>query len=329
MVSSTTFPRRVLTAATLSAALAGHAAAQPAWPTRPVRIVAPFAPGGAPDVAIRLALPRLTAAFGRAFVVENRPGGNGAIAAEAVARAAPDGQTLLLASNSVMAVNPALYGARLPYDSVRDFRPVSRIARLPFFVFVPANSPARDLPALLAAAGTAREPLSYATNGVGTMGHILTEQLRRAVGVELVHVPYRGYPAAMSDLLSGRVMLALADLTVFGGPLRGGQLRALAAVAPERSRFLPDVPALPELGLPPLDGSVWFGLFAPTGTADGIVARLEAELRDWLTKPETVSGLANISQEPAYLDAATLATTLREETARYAAIIAAAGIQPE
>jgi tripartite-type tricarboxylate transporter receptor subunit TctC len=321
--------RRSVAAAALSAVLARNASGQAAWPTRSVRIVAPFAAGGAPDVAIRLALPRLGNAFGQPFVVENRPGGNSAIAAEAVARAAPDGHTLLLASNSVMAVNPALHGARLPYDPGRDFRPVARIARLPFFVFVPASSPARDLPGLLAAARTAREPLSYATNGAGTMGHISTEQLRRAAGVELVHAPYRGYPAAMSDLLAGRVALALADLTVFGGPLRGGQLRALAAVAPERSRFLPDVPALPELGLPPIDGSVWFGLFAPAGTPDAIVARLGAELRGWLATPEAVAGLANISQEPAYLDAAALAASLREETARYAAIIAAAGIKPE
>ncbi len=314
-----------------SVPLAGSrvAQAQGGWPQRPVRIVAPFAAGGAPDVAIRLVLPRLSQVFGQPFVVENRPGASGAVAAEAVARAAPDGHTLLLASNSVMTINPALFGGRLPYDPVRDFKPVVRVARLPFFLFVPANSPAKDLPGLIALAQTAREPLTYATNGNGTVGHISGEQLRRAAGVDLIHAPYRAYPAAMGDLVSGRVSMAFSDLTVFGGPLAGGQLRALAAIAAERSRFLPDVPALPEAGLPGLDGSVWFGLFAPAATPDEPVARLDAEIRAWLTTLEAMESLARISQEPAALDSAALAALLRQELARYAAAISEAGIRPD
>ncbi|MBP0495924.1 Bug family tripartite tricarboxylate transporter substrate binding protein [Pararoseomonas indoligenes] len=317
-----------------AALLAGLAAprlapAQEAWPARPVRIVAPFAPGGAPDVAIRLALPRLTERLGQPFVVENRPGGNGTIAAEAVARAAPDGYTLLLATNSVVAINPALFGPRLAYQPEKDFVPIARLARLPFFLFVPAHSPARDLKGLFAQARSARQPLAYATNGSGTVGHLATEQLQRAAGIELTHAPYRGYPAALADLIAGRVDLCISDLTVFGGPLRGGQLRALAAVAPERSPFLPDVPALPELGFPALDGSVWFGLFAPAGTPEGVIARLDQELRDWLALEATRAGLANISQEPAYLGRETLPAQLRQERARYAEVIASAGIRPD
>ncbi len=313
------------------AVLAGSraASAQGAWPQRPVRILAPFAPGGAPDVAIRLLLPQLSQTFGQPFIVENRPGASGAVAAEAVARSAPDGHTLLLASNSVMAINPALFGDRLSYAPMRDFRPVARIARLPFFLFVPANAPARDLPALLDLARTVREPLTYATNGNGTVGHITTEQLRRAARIDLLHIPYRAYPAAMGDLIAGRVSMALADLTVFGAALAGGQLRALAAIAATRSRFLPDVPALPEVGLPALDGSVWFGLFAPAGTPDGIVGRLDTEIRAWLATPEATEGLGRISQEPAALDSAALATLLREDMARYGAIITEAGIRPD
>jgi tripartite-type tricarboxylate transporter receptor subunit TctC len=159
-----------------------------------------------------------------------------------------------------------------------------RVARLPFFLFVPASSPARDLQGLMELARTAREPLTYATNG--TVGHISTEQFARAAGIRLVHVPYRAFPAAMGDLIAGSVAMAMADLTVFGAALAGGQLRVLAAIAPERSRFLPDVPALPEAGLPPLDGSVWFGLFAPAATPDEPVARLDAEVRRWLAMPE-------------------------------------------
>lgn len=305
------------------------ARAQGAWPQRPVRIVAPFAAGGAPDVAIRLVLPQLSQAFGQPFVVENRPGASGAVAAEAVARAAPDGHTLLLASNSVMAINPALFGDRLPYAPLRDFRPVVRVARLPFFFFVPATSPARDLPGLIELARTAREPLTYATNGNGTVGHVSTEQFRRAAGINLVHVPYRAFPAAMGDLIAGRVAMAIADLTVFGAAVAGGQLRILAAVAAERSRFLPDVPALPEFGLPALDGSVWFGLFAPTATPDEPVARLDAEVRAWLATPEAAESLARIRQEPAPLDRTAFAALLRQDTARYAAIIAETGIRPD
>jgi len=314
-----------------AALLAGlrSAQAQGAWPQRPVRILAPFAAGGAPDVAIRLVLPRLSQAFGQPFVVENRPGASGAVAAEAVARAAPDGHTLLLASNSVMVINPALFGDRLPYAPLRDFRPVARVARLPFFLFVPAASPARDLAGLIELARAAREPLTYATNGNGTVGHVSTEQFRRAAGINLLHVPYRAYPAAMGDLIAGRVSMAMADLTVFGAALGAGQLRALAAIAPERSPFLPDVPALPELGMPALDGSVWFGLFAPAATPDEPVARLDAELRAWLATAEAAEGLARIRQEPAALDRTAFAALLREDTARYAALIAAAGIRPD
>ncbi|WP_439596246.1 Bug family tripartite tricarboxylate transporter substrate binding protein [Falsiroseomonas sp.] len=325
--------RAVLGAALLASpallAASRSARAQGAWPQRPVRILAPFAAGGAPDVAIRLLLPQLSQAFGQPFVVENRPGASGAVAAEAVARAAPDGHTLLLASNSVMVINPALFGDRLPYAPLRDFRPVARVARLPFFLFVPATSPARDLPGLIAQARAAREPLTYATNGNGTVGHVSTEQFRRAAGIDLIHVPYRAYPAAMGDLIAGRVAMAMADLTVFGSALAGGQLRALAAIAPERSPFLPDVPALPEHGLPALDGSVWFGLFAPAATPDEPVARLDAEVRSWLATPEAVQGLARISQQPAALDRTALAALLREDTARYAALIAEAGIRPD
>lgn len=316
-------------AASLAGVPALRAQGVAAWPQRPVRILAPFAAGGAPDVAIRLLLPTLTQSFGQPFIVENRPGASGAVAAEAVARAAPDGHTLLLASNSVMAINPALFGDRLSYAPLRDFRPVARIARLPFFLFVPAASPARDLPSLLALARTAREPLTYATNGNGTVGHITTEQLRRAARIDLLHVPYRAFPAAMGDLIAGRVSLALADLTVFGAALAGGQLRALAAIAATRSRFLPDVPALPEVGLPALDGSVWFGLFAPAATPAEIVGRLDAEVRGWLATPEAAEGLGRISQEPAPLDSAALGALLREDTARYGAIIAEAGIKPD
>jgi tripartite-type tricarboxylate transporter receptor subunit TctC len=321
--------RRGLAGLVAGLALPGTAQAQDAWPSRPVRIIAPFAPGGAPDVAIRLALPRLADAFGQPFVVENRPGGNGTIAAEAVARAAPDGYTLLLATNSVVAINPALFGARLAYDPAKDFVPVVRIARLPFFLFVPASSPVRDLKGLMDRGRTARQPMTYATNGSGTVGHLSTEQLQRAAGIELIHVPYRGYPAALADLVAGRVDLCISDLTVFGGPLRGGQLRALAAIAPERSHFLPDVPALPELGLPPLDGSVWFGLFAPTGTAPQVVARLDQELRGWLAQDATRASLANISQEPAYLGSEALRLQLQQESSRYAEVIAKAGIRPD
>ncbi len=321
--------RRLLQASAALLAAPRPARAQAAWPQRPVRIVAPFASGGAPDVAIRLILPQLSQAFGQPFVVENRPGASGAVAADAVATANPDGHTLLLASNSVMAINPALFGGRLSYNPLRDFRPVVRIARLPFFLFVPANSPATDVASLINLARRAREPMTYATNGNGTVGHISTEQFRRAAGIELIHVPYRAFPAAMADLITGRVSMAMADLTVFRSALAAGQLRALAAIAAERSPFLPDVPALPEAGLPGLDGSVWFGLFAPAATPDEPVQRLDAEIRAWLATPQAAEGLGRISQEPAPLDRTAFAELMRQDTARYAAIIAEAGIKPD
>lgn len=318
-----------LAAASLAGAPALRAQGTGTWPQRPVRILAPFAAGGAPDVAIRLLLPSLSQSFGQPFVVENRPGASGAVAAEAVARSAPDGHTLLLASNSVMAINPTLFAGRLPYDPLRDFRAVSSVARLPFFLFVPATSPARDFTSLIALARTSREPLTYATNGNGSVGHITSEQLRRETGVELLHVPYRSFPAAMGDLIAGRVSMAIADLTVFGAALAGGQLRALAAIAAERSRFLPQVPALPQYGILSIDGSVWFGLFAPAATPEAPMARLGAAVQAWLATPEAAEGLARISQEPMPMEAAEFGDMLRRDTAHYAAIIAQAGIKPD
>lgn len=320
---------RLIAAVLLMGLGAWAAPARAAYPDRVVRIVVAFPPGGAADLAARLVADHLARALGQPVVVDNRPGGNTMIAAEAATRAAPDGHTLLIASTATMAIVPRLFAGRVPYDPERDLVPVGMISRLPFFVFVPASLPAQDLPALLELARRRPGQLNYGSNGTGTVGHIGAEMLKRATGIDVMHVPYRSYVLTIPDLLSGHLSFVLADLTVFGGLLQEGKVRALAAVMPQRSPFLPEVPATSEFGFLDLDASVWFGMFAPRGTPAAILERLNAELRSYLATEGARAGLARIHQVPSASSPGGLRAAMRADADRYGRVIQEAGITAE
>ena len=303
-------------------ALCGGSAAAQAWPSRPVRLIVPFPPGGASDAVSRLLTAHLSTALGATFVVDNRPGASTMIGAEAAARAAADGYTLLMASTSTMAAVPALYGGRTPYAPLRDFVPVGLVSRAPFFIFVPSEAGASDLAELVRQARAQPGRLSYGSNGNGGSAHLGMELLQRAAGFEMLHVPYRSMVPALTDLVARRLSVVLGDLTSVGGALQSGQLRILAAASPERSPVAPDVPTVAEaIGLTGFDASPWFGVFAPTGVPDEVTLRLNAEMRRYLETGAARTAFGNIGQVPLSSSAVELRRLIEADAARFSALI--------
>jgi tripartite-type tricarboxylate transporter receptor subunit TctC len=295
------------------------------YPDKPVRVLVGFPPGGAAYMSPFLVAKYLSETLGQNFLMDPRPGGNTIIAAGAAAVARPDGYTLLAASNSTMAVNPQLYAGKLPYDADRAFAPIGRISRFPFFLCVPARLSVPSLAAFVALAKA--QPLNYASNGSGTVGHLATEMFKRAAGIALLHVPYKAYIQALPDLLSGQISSMMCDLSVTGAHIQAGDLRPLAVTTEERSRFLPAVPTMAEAGYPTVEAEVWLGLFAPAGTPPAIIARLGDAMRRFLTSPQAAEEYKTIGQEPAPSSPEALRALIGRDAARYGEIIRAAHIQ--
>lgn len=283
--------------ALLLLAVAGGAFGQ-AWPAKPVRVIVPYPPGGGAEAAARFLANHYTQAFGQAFVIDNRPGGNTVIGTEAAAKAAPDGYSLLLTGGSTMSVQPLVFAGKLPFDPLGDFAPVGMVSHFPFFVLVPASLPVANFADLVAYVKARPGQVSYASNGSGTMSHLGMELLKQATGMDLLHVPYKGFAPALPDLLSGRVAVMMADLAPVGQQVRAGSLRALAATSAQRSEFLPDVPTVAELGNPGYEIDVWFALFAPAKTPADIVAKLNAEARKYLSSPAAKESFGKVGHEP-------------------------------
>lgn len=271
-----------------AAAVAGASAssrAQSAWPSRPVKVVVPFTPGGSTDVLARLVSRKLEVALGQAFVIENRPGAGGVPAAASVAKADPDGYTLLAGHIGTLAFNPSLY-ASLPYDANTAFAPVARIATVPNILVTHPSVPAATLDAFVAYVKANPGKLNYASGGNGSAAHIATAYLAHAAGMTLVHVPYRGTSPAVNDLVGGHVHVMLS-----GGPallplIEAGQVRALAVSSRTRAPFAPDLPAIAEKLVPGFEAVQWHGMVAPAGTPAAIVARLNGLVNEALATPE-------------------------------------------
>ena len=315
-------------AAWLLLALAGSAFAQ-AWPAKPVRIIVPFPPGGGAEAAARFLAGHLSQALGQSFVIDNRPGGNTVIGTEAAAKSAPDGYTLLLTGGSTMSIQPLVFAGRLPYDPLGDFAPVTQVSHFPFFVVVPASLKVDSLAELVAYAKARPGQLSYASNGSGTMAHLGMEMLKQATGMDLLHVPYKGFGPALPDLLSGRVTVMMADLAPVGQQVRSGALRALAATSRERSSFLPEVPSVAELGHPGYEIDVWFGLFAPARTPPEIVAKLNAESVRYLGSAEAKEAFGKVGHEPLPSSPEAVRARIVAEQKSFAKAVKDAGLKPE
>ena len=267
------------------------------YPAKPVRILSGFAAGGAADIIGRVVAQRLSDTWKQPFVVETRAGAAGIIAAEAVARSAPDGYTLLVGTMTTHGIAPSLY-KKLPYDVIRDFAPVALIGHIPLVMSVGNSIPASSVDQFVALAKAAPGKYSFATAGGGTPPHLTGELFRSRFGLDLVHVPYKGTAPAVTDLIGGQVSMTIDGLTVQLPHIRAGKLKALAAASAKRIATLPDVPTFAELGYPELQVSLWYSLFAPAGTPRSIVAALNAEVARMLTVPEVRQRLAELAVEP-------------------------------
>jgi len=310
-----------------AASLIASAAVAQGYPSKPVRIVVPFAPGGAVDVVARAVGQRLSEQMGQPVVVENRPGGNANIGADLVAKAAPDGYTVLMGANG-LATNMALYKS-LPFDTLRDFAPVARVGYAPLVLVVPSRSPSKSLQELIAAAKAKPGSLNYGSAGNGSSGHLATELLRAKTGIDVVHVPYKGGGPALTDLVGERLSFMLINPLEAIPHLKSQRLRALAVAAPKRMAMLPDVPTFAEAGLAGYDASVWWGLVAPAKTPPEALAKLGAETLKALEDPgvrEKLSALGAVV-DPQGPEA--FGRFLKDEIDKWAQVIKAAAIQPD
>jgi tripartite-type tricarboxylate transporter receptor subunit TctC len=313
----------------LAAAAPAFAQGGAAWPNKPVRVIIPYPPGGGAEAAARFLANHFTQAFGQSFVIDNRPGGNTVIGAEAAAKSAPDGYTLFVTGGSTMSVQPLVFAGKLPFDPLGDFAPVSMVSHFPFFVLVPASLQVNTLAELVAYVKARPGQVSYASNGSGTMAHLGMEMLKQSTGMDLLHVPYKGFAPALPDLLSGRIGVMMADLAPVGQQIRAGSLKVLAATSAQRSGFLPDVPSVAELGNPGYEIDVWFGLFAPAKTAPEIVARLNAEARKYLTSAEAKDVYGKVGHEPIYSSPDAVRSRIVQEQKAFAKAVKEAGVKPE
>ena len=319
--------RHLLAAAAAATGFALPAAAQE-WPTGPIRGIVPFAAGSATDIVARLFADRMRETLGQTVVVENRAGASGLIGAEVVARSPADGNTLLFGTNSTNAAANALF-RRVPFDMERDFVPVSLMASVPLLVAVPAASPHRTLNDLLAAARARPDAVTFASGS--SSQRVASEMLASMAGVKMLHVPYRSSPAAVQDLIAGRVDVFIADQAVILPPTQGGQLRVLGVTTRERSPQLPEIPTVAEAGnLPGYELFAWFVLAAPTGTPAAHLARLNAAVRHASANPELRQRLEQVlgmTVTPSTPEEA--AAFMRSETVKWTNAIRAAGIEPE
>ena len=279
----------------LTLAAAGGVSAQPAYPSRPIKVVVGFPPGQATDVIARLMAARFADALGQAVVVDNRPGKGGSLGAELVAKSAPDGYTLLVSATAPLATNVNLYPS-VGYNPATDFAPVSLMAWLPFVLIVNPALPANNLAELIAYAKARPGALSYASSGNGTTAHLTMEMLKRSAGLDILHVPYKGGVAALSDVMAGQLQMGW-DTALFVLPhVKAGRVRAIATASPTRSPLMPDIPAAAET-VPGFSSGAWLGLVAPAGTPRDIVNRLNTELHKFMKTAEIADKLAGLGTE--------------------------------
>lgn len=297
------------------------------YPARPVRIVVTIPPGGAPDIAARIVGQRLGESFGQPFVIENRPGANGNTAAAEVARAPADGYTLILAADSLIAINPHLYGS-MPIDTLKDLGPVASLVSNQFVLSVNPSLPVRTFPEFIEYARQANPPLAYASGGNGSQHQLTMEMLKQRAGINLVHVPYRGGAPATTATVAGEVAAMFAG-TSTAPQIRAGRLRALAVAGARRSRAFPELPAIAE-SYPGFENSIWLGLFGPAGLPEEVLLKLRNEITRALQAPEVIEKLHGAgSLEPLITTPGEFAALIRRDHERYGKLIREIGIKAD
>lgn len=321
--------RRHVLAVTIAAAVCGAIAPVKAqtWPQRPVTILVPFAAGGNTDGIARMAAQRLSDAFGQQFIVENRLGAGGAIAAEAAARAQPDGYTLFVGALPVMAIVPAMQKVR--YDPQKDFAPISNVATNPFVLVVNKDFPATTLAAFIAQVRKQRNGLSYGSAGVGSLNHLSMALFLHAAGLEMVHVPYKGNAPALSDVIAGHIPAMFSNLSDALPQISAGSVRALAVSSEKRAAQLPEVPTVSESGYPKFKTLTWNGLLAPAGTPKEIVDRIAVEIARAVKDPKFAEQLASYGVDPLGNSPEEFSKMIASDVGVWAEAVQAAGIKPQ
>jgi tripartite-type tricarboxylate transporter receptor subunit TctC len=325
-----TLPRRwLLSAAGLIAALPLPARAQPQpWPSRPIRIIVPFPPGAGTDLLARAYAQRLSEVWGQPVVVENRAGAAGLIGTEAAARAAPDGYTILMANASVLAIAPAIRTS-LPYDPLTSFDPVALVGANDAALVVRTASPFRSVEDVLAAARARPGELSYSSAGTGTSTHMAAEYMKQVAGVDIIHVPYRGSPQALTDMLGGQVDMNFNTVNAVVAAVRNGQARALATTGRTRDPLLADVPTFAEVGFTGYEASGWLGFVVPAGTPPEIVTRMSEGIRQVAGEAGFAERIAGAGMRPLNSSPAEFRAILAPEIARWTDVARRAGVTAE
>ena len=313
--------------AAIAAFLSFSAAAQ-SYPSKPIRLIVPFAAGGGNDNVARLVGKRLADGLGQPVVVDNRPGAGGVVGAELAAKSAPDGYTLFLGGVGSHAINPNLH-EKLPYDPIKDFAPVALLAQAPLVLVVHPSVPAKSVAELTAYARAHPGKLNFASNGNGSSSQLAAVMFDSMAGVEMVHVPYKGLSPALADLLSGQVQLMFSSVVAILPHIKAGKLRGLAVTGTKRLASLPGLPTIAESGLPGYEASSWYGILAPAGTPRDIVMKLNAELAKALEQPEVRNSLLAEGAEPVGGSPEAFAAHIRAEKERLGKLIRDAKIRLE
>ncbi|HTP96705.1 MAG TPA: tripartite tricarboxylate transporter substrate binding protein [Burkholderiales bacterium] len=304
------------------------AAAQAPYPSKPIRIIAAFAPGSTLDIMARIIGPKLSESMGQPVIVENRSGAGGMIGMEVTAKAAPDGYTLGVGALGPSATNPALY-AKTPFDPVKDFTGVTLLATGPVAIVTHPSVPAKTLKELIALAKARPGQLNYGSPGVGTSPHLAGELFQSVTGTKMVHVPYKGNPEALNDLIGGQLTVVFTGVPPVVQFVKAGRIRALAVTGKQRNPSLPDTPTVGEAGYPGAEMVIWYGIVAPGATPKNIVARLNAEIVKAMKLPDVRERFAGLGTDPVTSSPEEFSALIRNEYARWSKLIKAAGIKAE
>jgi tripartite-type tricarboxylate transporter receptor subunit TctC len=315
-------------AAVLVLTAAGREATAELLSSRPITVVIPFTPGASSDTLQRIVNKKVAENTGQTLVVESRPGGGGVVAATVVKQAPPDGHTLFQGNAGTHAANASLY-ATLPYDPIKDFRPITLLWSFPQLLAVPFDSPAKSVTELVALAKSRPAGLSFASQGTGSAGHLLGEMFKLRTGANMVHVPYRGAAPAAIDLSAGRVDFFFVSYSSLLPFLQGGKVRAIAVTSPQRLPVLPDAPTMTEAGFAGLALDAWFGLVAPAGTPDAVIDKLNAAFVQAVRDPQVIKQMTDQGAEGLATTPAEFATFIASETERFGKVVRAVGVKPE
>ncbi len=298
---------------------------QTPYPTRPIRLITPFAPGGSTTTVGRVIGQKLTESWGQNVIVDNRPGGNMIIGTDALAKATPDGYTILLTTNAHV-INPSLF-SKLPYDPIKDFAPVGNVYISEFVLVINPALPANNLQELIALAKAKPGQLNYATTGAGGSGHLANEMFAMLAGIKTQHIPYKGAGPAMVDLIGGQIQMFINNPLTVIGHIKSGRMRGIAVTGEVRLPTLPQVPTFSEAGLPGMDVKPWFCVVAPTGTPKPIINKLSTEIARIMAMPDVLDYLAKQGMMPFSSTPEQLATLMKTDMARWAKFIKAANIR--